>query len=125
MYFKLFGKADTPMYLYFIYDIASDHCKIGITKNPKRRMQQLQSANAGYLQWIGCVERENARAVETEIHKILYELGAKVASGNQEWFYLDDGILDDAREIAEKYHIGECVIDWVLETYFQGNLVKD
>ena len=111
------------MYLYFIYDVASNHYKIGITKNPKRRMRQLQSANAGYLDWVGCVEREDAREIEKEIHKILNELDAKVNTGNQEWFYLDSGLLKDAQEIAENYQIGNDIVGWLLDKYFQNNLV--
>jgi hypothetical protein len=112
------------MYLYLIYDIASDHYKIGVTNNPQRRMRELQSANAGLLSWEGCVDREDALKVEKEIHGILNELGAKVASGNLEWFWLDEGLLDDAKEVAEKYQIKGNIVEWMLDTYFKNNLVK-
>lgn len=42
--------------------------KIGIAKNPKQRIRQLQTGNSDPLELIGTYESENASKIETALH---------------------------------------------------------
>lgn len=57
--------------------------KIGIAKDPKKRICQLQTGNSDQLELIETYQSENARKIETALHNY-YSYGKMVG----EWFDL-------------------------------------
>ena len=73
-----------PMSRFVVYAIRSgDFVKFGISKNPKDRLDYLQTGNPIRLQLVGSVR--GGRRLEKKIHKYL---ASHRASG--EWFKIDE-----------------------------------
>lgn len=71
------------MYLYVIIDSNQQHCKIGFSKNPEKRLKTLQTGNSSKLILIHTVEVPVTRVkdFETQIHNEL-----RVYQTKGEWF---------------------------------------
>lgn len=80
----------------FVYFIADNNglVKIGVAKNPKKRLKELQTASPRKLNLISTVESDNAFRLEGKLHRRFKE---KCVSG--EWFELNsddiDGVLHE------------------------------
>ena len=73
------------MKIYLISD--SEYTKIGVSKQPQKRLKQLQIAHPKPLNIIFEKETEDARKIEKLLHKILWQFRVKY---NSEWFLLSD-----------------------------------
>lgn len=56
------------MYIYLIQNQESSKYKIGVSKNPQKRIQQLQTGSGEKLKLIHTFETNNARKVESALH---------------------------------------------------------
>lgn len=75
--------------VYFIADTIKDVVKIGFSKDPRKRLRQLQTSNSNTLVLLGYIDGD--RDMETHLH-ILFE--KYKLSG--EWFSLDkDNVILD------------------------------
>ena len=78
-------------FVYIIKDTGFTHrCKIGITKNPKQRIKNLQTGNSNKLEYIFILKVNSnikSSAVESEIHKYFKEKNQCV---HGEWFNFDN-----------------------------------
>ena len=61
--------------------------KIGISKNPKKRVKQLQTGNSHKIKLIFFEEVKEAKKAETIIHNFLKDSGNHISG---EWFSLTD-----------------------------------
>lgn len=66
--------------VYFIRDAAADMMKIGHSRSPERRLQELQIGSAGRLAIVGLIAAESA--IEKMIHFQLME-----GASHGEWFW--------------------------------------
>jgi hypothetical protein len=73
--------------VYFIADTIKDVVKIGVSKNPKKRLKQLQTSNSSELVLLGFINGEKAE--EQYLHCLF---GKHKLYG--EWFILNDEIID-------------------------------
>lgn len=90
-------------YIYLIQIEKSNFYKIGLTKNPTQRLNQLQSSNPHDLKLIDCIqlnEREKAVKLEKELHKTFIKY--KV---NREWFEFVN--LDEWKIITKSFNRSE------------------
>ena len=87
-------------YVYIIKDTGyKNRCKIGISKNPKQRLRNLQTGNSNKLDLIFLLQVNpniKSSAVESEIHKYFKEKNLWV---HGEWFDFqnDDQIVNLAK----------------------------
>ena len=87
-------------YVYIIKDTGyQNRCKIGISKNPKQRLRNLQTGNSNKLDLIFLLQVNpniKSSAVESEIHKYFKEKNLWV---HGEWFDFqnDDQIVNLAK----------------------------
>jgi hypothetical protein len=88
------------MYIYVITD-GKNH-KIGISKAPKRRLKQLQTACAQKLQLIKTykVTKKNARKLEHQLHKMFWQSRLR---HDGEWFALSTAHLEVLEEWLTNY----------------------
>ena len=81
---------ETGRYLYVFADELNQICKIGISKDPKKRLQILQTGYPHQLKTLFTVFLKNPDAMESIVHKALNDFRLK-----GEWFYLDAYYLVD------------------------------
>lgn len=87
-----------------VYLIKGDnsHYKIGFSKNPKKRLNDLQSGNPHPLELIACCP--GAKPLEDRLHDMFDDV-RKEAGSAQEWFVLDEEHVDTIKHImAIKYY---------------------
>lgn len=92
----------------YIYIISNDlgYIKVGVSKNPNRRVKQLQTGNEHkltllFMEEFRC-ERKHLLCIEKEIHKNLKQMATKCVG---EWFYLDTYKLDSIKNIITFHRI--------------------
>lgn len=81
-------------YVYLIQNLETSKYKIGISKNPKKRIKQLQTGSGEEIKLIHEFKSEFPRKVETAMHNRYGHLRA-----HGEWFYLS--ISEDVVFIQE------------------------
>lgn len=90
---------DTVDYIYMIAD-KHDYIKVGISKNPERRVKDLQTGHPDILQLIFTEEfnctRKHLLNIEKLIHK---ELKAKKYKKRGEWFYVPKDKIEEVKNI--------------------------
>lgn len=74
--------------VYLIQSLEEGYYKIGVSKNPNRRLKQLQTANSSELKLIHSYPSEYANKIEKTIHNLF-----KYCKKEGEWF---DMSLTDA-----------------------------
>jgi hypothetical protein len=74
------------MYLYLIQQKGSNYCKVGVSNNIKRRLENLQSGNPHKL-YVVRYWKIKDRAIETLVHNVLAEYHVRL-----EWFDIPDVI---------------------------------
>lgn len=99
------------MYIYLIQNIETSKYKIGISKNPKKRMKQLQTGSGEELILINQYKTENARKIEKILHR-KYSLDNSIG----EWF--DISLKEEVKFIDECKKIEENV-QYLMD---QGNI---
>ena len=89
--------------VYFIGDASGgDTIKIGWSRDPVTRLQQLQVGNPAPLKFLGCVAA--TRAIEPALHQLF---AASAVSG--EWFTDPEGSIHDwLQEMTFGHPIGRC-----------------
>jgi len=84
-------------YVYLISDINTYTYKIGISKNPEKRIKSLQTGNEKLLKIIHKVPCENYNEVETALHNQY-----KFLKINGEWFELSKNDVEKFPESCKK-----------------------
>ena len=91
-----------------VYIIQSNkEVKIGVAKNVKKRMQQIQTSNQHTLNLIGTKETDDDYFLETEIHHYLYDYRIR-----GEWFRLSEKKMNSVIkkfnfDIIQPYILGD------------------
>jgi len=91
-------------YVYLIQSLENSYYKIGVSKNPKSRLKQLQTGNASELRLIDTYQSEYANKIEKTLQRRYSHLHKE-----GEWF--DMGISNEVqfpsecRQIEETIHI--------------------
>ncbi|MFW5847331.1 MAG: GIY-YIG nuclease family protein [bacterium] len=70
--------------IYLIMSIDEGYYKIGISKNPQKRLKQLQTASSSKLNLIETYKSHRYSKIEKALHR-LFNHGSKIG----EWFDLD------------------------------------
>lgn len=81
-------------YIYLIQSLESSNYKIGISKNPKKRLKQIQTGNGEELRLVGQYESEYYNLIEGFLHRKYEYLKTR-----GEWFYLS--LEDELSFISE------------------------
>lgn len=76
-----------------LYIIGTDNnlYKIGISKDPNKRLKQLQTGNGNKLRIIQVFNVNNERQLEQRLHGMLWQ--SKSVLGKNEWFCLTEDAL--------------------------------
>jgi hypothetical protein len=79
---------DATEYIYFITAIGTDFVKIGYSRDPEWRLNELQAASMYRLRLVEAFGVTNGRAVEQDLHERLRHLKVK-----GEWFRISARLL--------------------------------
>lgn len=90
-------------YIYLIQSLENSHYKIGISKNPRRRIKELQTGNSSELRLVETYQSEYAEKIERTLHRRYSHLHKE-----GEWF--DMSITNEATFIAECQKIEETIV---------------
>jgi hypothetical protein len=90
------------VYVYLIRSNTNSYYKIGISKNPKLRLKQLQTASAEELELIETYESEFASKIEKALH-IRFDLYKTIIGKRNEWFRLSLENELEFKNICEAY----------------------
>jgi hypothetical protein len=92
------------MYLYVIQN--KSKYKVGVSKDPRRRLRQLQTGAAGKLVLVKSysVPDKIARKLEQQIHKMFWQRRLRF---NGEWFDLTDAHLEVLETWLQPYLVNE------------------
>lgn len=85
-------KAQSPGYVYFIFNPDSDAIKIGMAKNVQGRLNSLQTSNAAQLELLAFIKVESIKAAR-ELEQYLHQQFAEF-SLRGEWFESNPQILE-------------------------------
>lgn len=107
-------------YIYLITDLEEEYCKIGVSKDPQKRLSNLQTSNPKTLK-IYSLFRGN-KIIEGKLHKIYSEL--KIGG---EWFSFKDSLYDKFSEYKTNHKkdtiIPEIKIDNNLITFIEPKFI--
>lgn len=81
-------------FIYLIQSLESSKYKIGISKNPQKRLIQIQTGNGEELKIVAQYETENYSLIEGFLHRKYMHLKTK-----GEWFYL--GLEEEMSFLSE------------------------
>lgn len=85
------------MHVYIIQCGDTTAYKVGISVNPRRRLQQLQTGCPHRLKLLFNINVSNARGIEHAIHAVLIDHGVHILN---EWFTLsNDDVVSIARQL--------------------------
>ena len=76
----------------YIIESNTNLYKIGISKNPVKRLKQLQTGNGTKLRLVQMFLVPNERLLERKIHSMLWQ--CKSMNQKSEWFLLSSDALD-------------------------------
>lgn len=71
------------MFVYILQSLEDGYYKIGVSKNPTKRIETLQTGNPSTLKLIETYQSDNARKIEKRLHRLY-----KYAKKEGEWFDL-------------------------------------
>jgi hypothetical protein len=87
-------------FIYLIQNLETSRYKIGISKNPTKRIKTLQTGSGEELKLINTYETPNARKIESILHNI-YESKRTIG----EWFEIslteEVKFIDECKKIEE------------------------
>lgn len=92
----------------YVYIISNDlgYIKVGVSKNPERRVKQLQTGNEHKLTLLFKEEfnctRSHLLRIEKDLHKQLRSISTKCIG---EWFFLDENKMDSIKNTIIFYRI--------------------
>lgn len=81
-------------FIYLIQNLETSKYKIGISKNPNKRIKQLQTGSGEELKLIHTFETSNARTIELTLHNIYL-----LQKTHGEWFNLS--IVEEIKFLEE------------------------
>lgn len=84
-------------YVYLIYSQANNSYKIGISKNPIKRLKELQTGNSDKLEILSIFESLFANKLEKTLHRQFNHLHDR-----GEWFFLSEQEVSNFLNICEK-----------------------
>ena len=91
-------------YIYLIQSLEDSYYKIGISKNPKRRVKQLQTGNSSELKLIESYPSEHASIIEKTLQRRYSYLQKE-----GEWFDLsllnEISFQDECKKIEESINV--------------------
>lgn len=82
--------------IYLIQDMNNGFLKIGISKNPKKRLKQLQDSNPNYLKLISVIKNKPF-GYEKDLHNLFDDLRF-----NKEWFKKSNSIINYFNKYGDK-----------------------
>lgn len=91
-------------FVYLIQSLENSHYKIGISKNPQRRIKELQTANSSQLKLVESYQSEYAEKIEGILHRRYSHLHKE-----GEWF--DMSISNEVSFIDECRKIEKTIVD--------------
>lgn len=92
-------------YIYIIGN-SKNYIKVGVSKHPKKRLTQLQTANADKLSLLFTEEFVCTRAHLLNIEKAIHQHIKQIATHCEgEWFYIDEFKLDSVKNTIIFYRI--------------------
>lgn len=107
----------------YVYAMSAEgRTKVGISSNPKKRLDTLQTAHAAQIVLVGllaCETREEARAVEASIHR---RLAASRLMG--EWFAVEPAAVQEIPACDPKTSRGPHTSESDLAAYLIDHLRK-
>lgn len=89
-------------YVYIVHAVGTSTYKIGISKNPTKRVRDMQTSCPLPLQLISKIRCKDAHAAEESLHALLGKYHVR-----GEWFTLDDQAYDMITAEIEKHLAGE------------------
>lgn len=89
------------MYLYILHQTGSQYYKIGITTNPEKRFEAIQSCNPQPLNVAAIIEHRKAGTIEIVLHEHF-----KNERVRNEWFLLSSEQLNKALKLIINYTSG-------------------
>ena len=90
-------------YVYLIQSLENSHYKIGISKNPQRRIKELQTGNSSELRLVETYQSEYAEKIERTLQRRYSHIHKE-----GEWF--DMSISNEVSFVAECRKIEETII---------------
>lgn len=87
----------TKQYIYFINECENNITKIGISNNPTKRLESLQSANPFKLEIVWKIYTYNANELESKLHNFANQYDN---NHNGEWFKLTSSQIDKLKDCA-------------------------
>lgn len=90
-------------YIYLIQSLENSHYKIGISKNPQRRIKELQTGNSSELRLVEVYQSEYAEKIESALHRRYSHIHKE-----GEWF--DMSITNEVSFVAECQKIEENIV---------------
>lgn len=92
-------------YIYIISD-NTGYIKVGISKNPLKRLKQLQTGNMNKLNLVFTEEFECDRNHLLKIEKLIHkEIARKSKHMKGEWFYINDLPIEEIKNIIIYHRI--------------------
>ena len=91
-------------YIYLIQSLEDGYYKIGISKHPQKRIEQLKTGNASELKLVYTYQTEYANKIENTLQRRYSHLNK-----NGEWFNLslneEVNFISDCKKIEENINI--------------------
>ena len=97
--------------IYLILNEDNGHIKVGISKNPKSRLKQLQTGSSAKLTILYQRVVEHASKIESNLHH-----DYQFQKVNLEWFDLSESIIDEIDRKITKYESNFILLE--KENYF-------
>lgn len=91
-------KAPKKGFVYLLRNIDNNKYKIGYTKNPLQRIEQLSSISGGTLEYVHKISTEDCEGIESQLHQ-------EFSSFNHlgEWFVFRDENIADVINLMDSY----------------------
>lgn len=102
--------------IYLIKESENNYYKIGVSKNIKQRVKQLQTGSAGDIQILNSYKSEYAHKIEKALHRKYFQYNIK-----GEWFDLPDNIIESFKHDCIKYEEGFSII-YETSTLYNQNI---
>lgn len=85
-------KAESPSYVYFVFNQDSNAVKIGVAKNIQKRLSALQTSSPAKLELLGFIKTNNSRDAKKLEHSLHQKFTALWIMG--EWFQCKQELLN-------------------------------
>lgn len=103
------------MFVYILQSQEDGYYKIGVSKNPQKRLSTLQTGNPSELKLINIYESKNAKRIEKKLHSLFSSFKKE-----GEWF--DFGLMEELSFI-EKCKLIDDNIEFIKKHNYFGKLL--